>query len=75
MSAVRDAGREVGSDIAIAGFGDIDTGRDIVPSLTTVRAPLDELGRQAVAAVTAEDWTDPDPLPVDVIVRDSTPGR
>ncbi|RCK58507.1 LacI family DNA-binding transcriptional regulator [Microbacterium sorbitolivorans] len=75
MSAVRDAGREVGSDIAIAGFGDIDTGRDIVPSLTTVRAPLDELGRQAVAAVMADDWTDPDPLPVDVIVRDSTPGR
>ncbi|WP_188701070.1 LacI family DNA-binding transcriptional regulator [Microbacterium nanhaiense] len=75
MSAVRDAGREVGSDIAIAGFGDIDTGRDIVPALTTVRAPLDELGRQAVAAVTADEWTDPDPLPVDVIVRDSTPGR
>jgi len=75
MSAVRDAGRSVGSDIAIAGFGDIDTGRDIVPSLTTVRAPLEALGRLAVQAVTADDWADPDPLPAHVIVRDSTPGR
>ena len=50
MSAVRDAGRDVGDDIAIAGFGDIETGRDIVPSLTTVSAPLEQLGRAAVAA-------------------------
>ncbi|NHI15706.1 LacI family DNA-binding transcriptional regulator [Microbacterium excoecariae] len=75
MSAVRDAGRAVGSDIAIAGFGDIDTGRDIVPSLTTAHAPLEELGRLAVEAATAETWVNPDPLPVEVLVRDSTPPR
>ncbi|WP_156759226.1 LacI family DNA-binding transcriptional regulator [Microbacterium karelineae] len=75
MSAVRDAGREVGTDIAVAGFGDIDTGRDIVPALTTARAPLEEVGRLAVEAVTQDDWTDPGLLPVRVIVRDSTPAR
>ncbi|MGO2097070.1 MAG: substrate-binding domain-containing protein, partial [Candidatus Microbacterium stercoravium] len=75
MSAVRDAGREVGDDIAIAGFGDIETGRDIVPSLTTVRAPLEQLGRAAVEATIADDWTEQGPLPVEVIVRDSTPAR
>lgn len=75
MSAVRDAGREVGDDIAIAGFGDIETGRDIVPSLTTVRAPLEQLGRAAVEATIADYWTEQGPLPVEVIVRDSTPAR
>lgn len=75
MSAVRDAGRTVGADIAIAGFGDIETGRDIVPSLTTAHAPLEDLGRLAVAAITADGWEDPGPLPVEVIVRDSTPPR
>ncbi|WP_221583539.1 LacI family DNA-binding transcriptional regulator [Microbacterium sp. G2-8] len=75
MSAIRDAGREVGPDIAVAGFGDIDAGRDIVPSLTTAHAPLEELGRLAVTAVLADQWEDPAPLPVDIIVRDSTPRR
>jgi len=73
MSAVRDAGRVVGTDIAVAGFGDIETGRDIVPALTTARAPLERLGRLAVEALTADEWIDPGPLPVEVIVRDSTP--
>lgn len=75
MSAIRDAGREVGADVAVAGFGDIDTGRDIVPSLTTLHAPLEQLGHLAIAAVTAEEWTDPDPLPVELLIRDSTPPR
>ena len=44
MSAVRDAGRGVGADVAVAGFDDIATGRDIRPGLTTVRVPLEDLG-------------------------------
>ncbi|MBP2437015.1 LacI family DNA-binding transcriptional regulator [Microbacterium amylolyticum] len=73
MSAVRAAGLEVGTDIAIAGFGDIDSGRDIVPGLTTVHAPLEKLGEEAVRAVVAETWTPPAPLAAQVILRDSTP--
>ena len=75
MSAIRDAGREIGTDLAVAGFGDVDTGRDIVPSLTTARAPLEALGHLAVDAIVNDDWTDPGPLPVEIIVRDSTPSR
>lgn len=59
--------------IAVAGVGDGDTGGDIVPSPTTVHAPLEDLGRIAIDAVTARERTDPPPLPVQVRLRDSTP--
>jgi LacI family transcriptional regulator len=76
MSAIRDAGRRVGDDIAVAGFDDIATGRDIRPGLTTVRVPLEELGYRALQAVIAEEWDgDDEPLPLEVIVRGSTPSR
>lgn len=77
MSAIRDAGREIGTDIAVAGFDDIATGQDIRPGLTTVRVPLEELGFQALtAAVTAEwDAAAEPPLPLEVVVRGSTPRR
>ncbi|QKJ20595.1 LacI family DNA-binding transcriptional regulator [Microbacterium hominis] len=76
MSAVRDAGRSIGDDIAVAGFDDIATGRDIRPGLTTVRVPLEELGHRALRAVVDEDWdADQAPLPLEVIVRGSTPPR
>jgi LacI family transcriptional regulator len=76
MSAIRDAGREVGSDLAVAGFDDIPTGRDIRPGLTTVHVPLEDFGYRALHAVLEEDW-DPSlpPLPLDVVVRGSTPER
>ena len=76
MSAIRDAGRAVGTDVAVAGFDDIATGRDIRPGLTTVRVPLEELGLRALHAAVEPDWdaTEP-PLPLEVIVRGSTPPR
>nr|BFF10019.1 hypothetical protein GCM10025699_13220 [Microbacterium flavescens] len=76
-SAVRDAGREVGADIAVAGFDDIPTSRDIGPGLTTVRAPFAALGHRALRAAVETDWrpdADP-PLTLDVVVRGSTPRR
>ncbi|MHC3000079.1 LacI family DNA-binding transcriptional regulator [Microbacterium sp. HJ5] len=76
-SALRDAGRTVGADIAVAGFDDIPNGRDIGPGLTTVRAPLDELGYRALRAVVEKEWdaAAETPLPLEVIVRGSTPPR
>ncbi|MBD3940584.1 LacI family DNA-binding transcriptional regulator [Microbacterium sp. NEAU-LLC] len=76
MSAIRDAGRQVGADIAVAGFDDIATGRDIRPGLTTVHVPLEELGYRALHAATDPEWdaTEP-PLPLEVVVRGSTPAR
>lgn len=76
LFAIRDAGREVGTDIALAGFDDIPTGRDVTPALTTVRVPLEEVGYQAFRAATDEDWTqDDDALRLEVLLRDSSPPR
>lgn len=76
MSALRDAGREVGADIAVAGFDDIPLARDAAPGLTTVHVPLEELGHRAVRAVVDDDAdAAAPPLPVEVIVRGSTPPR
>lgn len=73
MSALRDAGREIGADVAVCGFDDVPVSSDVVPALTTVRIPLAEVGYQAFRATVDADWTQP-PLPLEVIVRASTPG-
>ncbi|MBS1906976.1 MAG: LacI family DNA-binding transcriptional regulator [Actinobacteria bacterium] len=73
MSAIRAAGRAVGTDIAVCGFDDVSASSDVTPALTTVRVPLNEAGYQAFRAIVDDDWIQ-DPLPVEVIVRDSTPG-
>lgn len=74
MSAIRDAGRAVGEDIAVCGFDDVPSSRDVTPALSTVRVPLSEAGYQAFRAIADDDWVQ-DPLPVEVVVRASTPGR
>lgn len=74
MSALRDAGRPVGGDIAVAGFDDTPTGRDVTPSLTTVHIPLEELGYQATRAAVDNEWVPfPGRLGLEVVLRDSTP--
>jgi LacI family transcriptional regulator len=47
IDAVRDAGLRIPDDISVIGFDDIPTSATIHPSLTTVRQPLEEMGRQA----------------------------
>ncbi|MGN7977537.1 LacI family DNA-binding transcriptional regulator [Microbacterium sp. 22195] len=73
MTAIRDAGRTVGEDIAVCGFDDVPVSRDVTPQLTTVRVPLSELGYQAFRATVADEWEQP-PMEIEVLVRDSTPG-
>ncbi|MEU4014798.1 LacI family DNA-binding transcriptional regulator [Microbacterium sp. NPDC028030] len=73
MSAIRDAGREVGADIAVCGFDDVPVSGDVSPALTTVRVPLSEVGYQAFRATVDADWEQV-PLPLEVVVRASTPG-
>ncbi len=72
MTAIRDAGRTVGTDIAVCGFDDVPVSRDVSPQLTTVRVPLSELGYQAFRATVDADWIQP-ALDLEVLVRDSTP--
>ncbi|MBD1540991.1 LacI family transcriptional regulator [Arthrobacter sp. IA7] len=49
-AALRSQGLRVPRDAAIAGFDDIETLRDFRPALSTVRLPLEEIGRLAVPA-------------------------
>lgn len=74
MSALREAGRQIGTDVAVAGFDDTPTGRDVTPSLTTVHIPLEELGYQATRAAIDGEWEQsPSRLRLEVVLRDSTP--
>ncbi|MDQ1059121.1 LacI family transcriptional regulator [Arthrobacter globiformis] len=47
-AALRSRGLRIPRDAAIAGFDDIETLRDFRPALSTVRLPLEEIGRLAV---------------------------
>lgn len=76
LAALREAGRTVGDDVALAGFDDIPTGRDVTPALTTVRVPLEEVGYQAFHAATDAQWEPADDAVVlEVLLRESTPPR
>jgi LacI family transcriptional regulator len=64
--------------VALAGFDDIATLRDVHPALTTVRLPLEEIGAAALDLVlTAEPGAAPRHRRIkgDVVLRASTPGR
>jgi LacI family transcriptional regulator len=49
IAAFREARVNVPGDVSVAGFDDIATLRDLVPPLTTVRLPLEEMGATAAA--------------------------
>ncbi|CAM3299231.1 LacI family DNA-binding transcriptional regulator [Kibdelosporangium persicum] len=70
MAAVR----ERGVKIAVAGFDDIPTLRDVAPSLTTVRLPLEDMGRMAASMAMDEPGERRRVIRVkgEVILRDST---
>jgi LacI family transcriptional regulator len=83
LARLRAGGLQVPADIALAGFDDIHTLRDVYPPLTTVRLPLKRMGEMAAGLVLAEAADGgPDagpgppprviPVPGEVILREST---
>ncbi|MBI4901910.1 MAG: LacI family DNA-binding transcriptional regulator [Actinobacteria bacterium] len=73
LAAAREAGLSVPGDIRVAGFDDIPTLRDIVPSLTTVRVPLERIGEFAVSLALGETSLDESVTQeYEVVLRDST---
>jgi LacI family transcriptional regulator len=52
MQAAVERGLRIPGDLSIAGFDDIDLSRATSPLLTTVRQPLQEMGRMAVSLLT-----------------------
>ena len=47
LSGLRRIGRRVPDDVAVVGLGDLETGRMISPSLSTVRIDGEAIGRTA----------------------------
>jgi LacI family transcriptional regulator len=77
LARLRAGGLQVPADIALAGFDDIGTLRDVYPPLTTVRLPLTRMGEMAAELVLSEANGTPGaprviPVPGEVILREST---
>jgi LacI family transcriptional regulator len=74
IAAWREQGLAVPGKLCIAGFDDIPTLRDHVPSLSTVALPLEDIGARAVElALGTETQSDVrESVPGRVILRDST---
>jgi DNA-binding LacI/PurR family transcriptional regulator len=76
LRALRAAGRRVPEDVAVVGFEDSAVARYAQPPLTTVRQPIEEMGRQAtrllLAKVTGEAGGVHLILDTELVVRAST---
>jgi len=75
LAALHHAGKRIPQDVAVVGFDDAPFSRYLTPSLTTVRAPTEEVGRTAVRQllkiIQAEE---PEPLillPTELVIRSS----
>jgi len=74
----KEIGIDVPGDIALAGFDDISTLRDVYPPLTTVRLPLKTMGEMAANLVLGDPGADHPriiPVPGEVVLRESTTPR
>jgi LacI family transcriptional regulator len=75
LKAARAAGFSVPKDLSLVGFDDMSFAELVDPPLTTVRQPMAELGRVAVAQLLAQlnkDGTASETrLPVELVVRNS----
>ncbi|MBI1881640.1 MAG: LacI family DNA-binding transcriptional regulator [Chloroflexi bacterium] len=73
LTALQRAGKRVPEDIALVGFDDIDVSRYLVPPLTTVRAPIEQAGREAARQLVQLIRTgQADPLvllPTELVIR------
>jgi DNA-binding LacI/PurR family transcriptional regulator len=80
MQVAAELGRRVPDDLSIVGFDDMFVSPLVTPALTTVRQPLDRIGREAAELAIAMATGEPGQpmrrvLPVDLVVRGSTAAR
>jgi DNA-binding LacI/PurR family transcriptional regulator len=75
IQALREAGRDIPWDVAVAGFDDSLFARILTPPLTTVRAPIEEVGqaaaRQLLRLIHLEQVEARLVLPTELIIRQS----
>lgn len=72
IAGLRDRGRSIPRDIAVAGFDDITTLRDVVPPLTTVHVPLDQVAEETIRRALSADGGGRT-VPARPVIRASTP--
>jgi LacI family transcriptional regulator len=77
MDAVRSRGLRIPEDISIVGFDDIPQAESVRPALTTVRQPLEQMGRvatQMLLDMLKNPEIEPNriELPTELIIRSST---
>jgi len=75
IQALREAGRDIPADVAVVGFDDSLFARILTPPLTTVRAPIEQVGqaavRQLLRLIRAEQVEARLVLPTELIIRQS----
>ncbi len=59
MQFIRDQGRRIPEDVAVAGCNDISAAQDAYPQLTSVRLPLREMGATALRLALADASAEP----------------
>ncbi|MEU2260292.1 LacI family DNA-binding transcriptional regulator [Streptomyces sp. NPDC019645] len=75
---LREAGRRIPDDVALVGFDDSAVARHLDPALTSVRQPIEEMGRTMAGLLLREiaDRSGPERpriiLPTELVVRDSS---
>ncbi len=66
MQAIKDSGRRVPQDVAVIGFDDLPTALESRPTLSTVRQPIEAMGREMVRLV-LQQISDPDSAANEVV--------
>jgi DNA-binding LacI/PurR family transcriptional regulator len=76
LRTLREAGRRVPDDVAVVGFDDIEMARYTDPPLTTVRQPIEEIGRtiarQLLRQLAGEAIEPALVLPTELVIRGSS---
>ncbi|WP_442817689.1 substrate-binding domain-containing protein [Streptomyces sp. NBC_01591] len=75
--ALGEAGRRIPDDVALIGFDDSAVARHLDPALTSVRQPIEEMGRTMARVLLKEIASETQEypqivLPTELVVRDSS---
>src|SRR5699024_10871744 len=74
-TALREQGLNVPGDVSVAGFDDIEIVRDVTPSISTVRLPLERIGARSMEMVLESNSSrhpQVEHVPGEVVLRGST---
>ncbi|NIS78704.1 MAG: substrate-binding domain-containing protein [Anaerolineales bacterium] len=75
LTALKDAGKRVPEDVAVVGFDDTYLARYLTPPLTTVRAPIEQVGREAIKLlvhlIQGDETESVVLLPTELVIRKS----